>query len=76
MAEEAIATAKVEMVQLSFNDMATQRQRAVSTLTAGLAQSMFVRVIALWFVPVEMIESVRQTLSVNSGVTHVHVSSD
>ena len=73
MAEEAVATAKVEMVHLEFNDMATQRQRAVSTLTAGLARSTFVRVIALWFVPVEMIESVRQTLSTNSGVTRLDV---
>ena len=44
------------------------------TLTAGLTRSTFVRVIKLRHVPVDMIESVRQTLSTNSGVTHVDVS--
>ena len=75
-AEEAVATAKVKYVWLRFNDKSTQRQRAVHTLTAGLARSMFVRGIELWCVPVEMVKSVRQTLSTNSNVTHVHVSSD
>ena len=60
---------------LVFNDKSTQRQRAVQTLTAGLARSTFVRDIRLRRVPVEMIESVRQTLSTNSRVTHVDVSS-
>ena len=72
-AEEAVASAKVEKVYLEFNDKSTQRQRAVHTLTAGLARSTFVRGIALRRVPVEMIESVRQTLSTNS-VTRVDVS--
>ena len=75
-AEEAVATAKVEVVDLWFNDKSTQRQRAVHTLTAGLARSTFVRVIILRRVPVEMIESVWQTLSTNSSVTHVGVSSN
>ena len=75
-AEEAVATAKVQVVDLWFNEESTQRQRAVQTLTAGLARSTFVRVITLLHVPVEMIESVRQTLSTNSSVTRVHVSSD
>ena len=74
-AEEAVATAKVEKVRLWFNDESTQRQRAVHTLTAGLAQSTFVRIIILRHVPVEMIESVRQTLSTNRRVTRVNVSS-
>ena len=74
-AEEAVATAKVEVVDLWFNEESTQRQRAVQTLTAGLARSTFVRVIALRNVPVEMIKSVKQTLSTNSGVTHVNVTS-
>ena len=72
-AEEAIATAKVERMYLWFNEESTQRQRAVHTLTAGLARSTFVRVITLRCVPVEMIESVRQTLSTNRRVTHVDV---
>ena len=69
-----MASAKVEYVWLVFDDKSTQRQRAVHTLTAGLAQSTFVKVIALRHVPVEMVESVRQTLSTNSNVTHVDVS--
>ena len=74
-AEEAVATAnyKVSEVHLWFNEESTQRQRAVHTLTAGLARSTFVRVIKLRRVPVEMIESVRQTLSTNRSVTHVDV---
>ena len=73
-AEEAVATAKVERVDLWFNDKSTQRRRAVHTLTAGLARSTFVRFINLRRVPVEMIESVRQTLSINNGVIYVDVS--
>ena len=73
-AEKAVATAKVEKVWLKFNDNSTQIQKAVHTLTAGLARSTFVTVVKLRHVPVEMIESVRQTLSTNSGVTHVDVS--
>ena len=64
-AEEAVATAKAEYVRLEFNNKPTQRQRAVHALTAGLARSTFVRVIKLRRVPVEMIKSVRQTLSTN-----------
>ena len=75
-AEEAIATAKVRKVWLEFNDKSNQRQRAVHTLTAGLARSTFIRVTILRRVPVEMIESVRQTLSTNSGMTYVDVSSN
>ena len=72
-AEEAVATTKVREVRVWFNDKSTQRQRAVHTLTAGLARSTFVRDIILRHVPVEMIESVRQTLSTNRRVTHVDV---
>ena len=74
-AEDAIASAKVGYVYLWFNEESTQRQRAVHTLTAGLARSTFVRYISLRHVPVEMIESVRQTLSTNRRVTHVNVFS-
>ena len=74
-AEDAIASAKVGYVYLVFNNKSTQRQRAVHTLTAGLARSTFVRYISLSCVPVEMIESVRQTLSTNRRVTHVNVFS-
>ena len=70
-----MASAKVGHVLLEFNDKSTQRQRAVHTVTAGLARSTFVRIIRLRRVPVEMIESVRQTLSTNSRVTDVHMSS-
>ena len=73
-AEEAVASAKVEKVYLGFNKESTQRQRAVHTLTAGLARSTFVRGITLSHVPVEMIKSVRQTLSTNRRVIHVDVS--
>ena len=72
-AEEAVATAKGREVHLWFNGESTQRQRAVHTLTAGLARSTFVRVITLRHVPEEMIESVRQTLSTNRRVTYVDV---
>ena len=72
-AEEAVASAKVEVMRLWFDDKSTQRQRAVHALTAGLARSTFVRGITLIHVPVEMIESVRQTLSTNSGVTYASV---
>ena len=75
-AEEAVASAKVEKVYLVFNEESTQRQRAVHTLTAGLARSTFVRDITLRGVPVEMIKSVRQTLSTNRRVTDVDVTSD
>ena len=75
-AEEVVSTAKVGLVLLKFNVKSTQRQRAVRTLTAGLARSMFVRVIMLRHVPVEMVKSVRQTLSTNRHVTYVNVSSD
>ena len=71
-----MASAKVREVRLWFNDKSTQRQRAVHALTAGLAWSMFVRDIKLRYVPVEMIESVRKTLSTNSHVTRVNVTSD
>ena len=74
MAEEVVASAKVGFVLLRFNEESTQRQRAVHTLTAGLARSTFVRVIILRCVPVEMVESVRRTLSTNSGMTYVDVS--
>ena len=73
VAEEAVATAKVEKVYLEFTEKSTQRQRAVHAFTAGLARSTFVRVIMLRRVPVEMIKSVRQTLSTNNGVTYVDV---
>ena len=73
VAEEAVATAKVKIVHLWFNEKSTQRQRAVHALTAGLARSTFVRDITLRHVPVEMIESVRQTLSTNSGLTAVEI---
>ena len=72
-AEEAVASAKVEEWWLRFDEKSTQRQRAVHAITAGQARSMFVRVITLRCVPVEMIKSVRQTLSTNNGVTHVDV---
>ncbi len=68
-----MASAKVGRVWLWFNDESTQRQRAVHTVTAGLARSTFVRDITLSGVPVEMIESVRQTLSTNSRVIDVNV---
>ena len=75
-AEEAVASAKVEYVWLEFNNKSTQRQRAVHTLTAGLTRSTFVRNIRLWHVPVEMVESVRQTLSTDRRVTRVRVTSE
>ena len=75
-AEEAVATVKVKWVWLEFNDISTQRQRAVHALTAGLARNTFVRDITLWRVPVEVIKSVRQTLSTNRRVTRVNVSND
>ena len=61
---------------LEFNDKSAQRQRAVHALTAGLARSTFIRVTILRRVPVEMVESVKQTLSTNSGMTYVDVSSN
>ena len=59
---------------MEFNDRSTQKQRAVHTLTAGLARSTFVGDIELRCVPAcsgDMIKWVRQTLalSTNNGMT-------
>ena len=62
MAEEAVATAKVEAVHLTFNDKSTQRQRAVTAITDGLALNKFVGRATLLHVPVGMHSSVKQKL--------------
>ena len=61
-AEEAIATAKVLRVDLCFDAKSTHRQRAVTTITDGLALNKFVREAQLYRVPEEMRASVEQKL--------------
>ena len=61
-AVEAVATAKVEAVELWFNDKSTHRQRAVTAITDGLALNKFVRSAQLFYVPEEMHASVKQKL--------------
>ena len=73
-AEEAVATAKVRLVHLVFDDESRQRSRAVQTITDGLVRNEFIRYITLQRVPEEMVETARQTLQTNSGARHVHVT--
>ena len=61
-AEEAIATAKVLNISLWFDDKSTHRQKAVTTITDGLALNKFVRRTELHCVPEEMHASVNQKL--------------
>ena len=61
-AVEAVAMAKVEVVDLTFNDKSTHRQRAVTAITDGLALNKFVRSAELHCVPEEMRASVKQKL--------------
>ena len=61
-AVEAIATAKVLGISLWFGDNSTHRQRAVTTITDGLALNKFVRRAQLYRVPEEMHASVKQKL--------------
>ena len=74
-AEEAVATAKVRLVYLTFDDESRQRSRAVQTITDGLVKNEFITNIILQRIPEEMVETARQTLKTNSGVTLVHVDS-
>ena len=61
-AVEAVATAKVEVVSLTFHYKSTHRQRAVTAITDGLALNKFVRIAELNDVPEEMHASVKQKL--------------
>ena len=61
-AVEAVAMAKVEVVDLTFNYKSTHRQRAVTAITDGLALNKFVRRAWLGRVPEEMHASVKQKL--------------
>ena len=61
-AVEAVATAKVLSISLWFGDNSTHRQRAVTTITDGLALNKFVRRAQLYRVPEEMHASVKQKL--------------
>ena len=54
--------AKVEVVDLTFNDKSTHRQRAVAAITDGLALNKFVRRAWLGHVPEEMHASAKQKL--------------
>ena len=72
-AVEATAAAKVRNVDILFNDRSTQSTRTVDTISAGLALNKFISKIELYQVPEEIIESTRQTLKTNSGVTYVTV---
>ena len=71
-AEEAVVTAKVEVVWLKFNDKSTQRQRAVTAISDGLALNKFVRRAELHRVPEEMNASVKQKLRDSSLTLHVY----
>ena len=70
---DAVAAAKVRKVDMMFNVSATQRPRAVDTISVGLVQNKFIRKILLRVVPEEIIEPTKQTLKTNSGVTGVDV---
>ena len=61
-AVEAVAMAKVVVVDLTFNDKSTHRQRAVTAITDRLALNKFVRLAWLYHVPEEMRASVEQKL--------------
>ena len=74
MAEEAVATAKVRGVNLVFDNKSRQRSRAVQTITDGLVRNEFIRDIRMCYVPAKMVETARQTLQTNSGVTCVDVT--
>ena len=67
MAEEAVATAKVREVWLSFNDKSTERRRVIQTVTAGLSSNKFIGKITLYGVPQEMKAAVEDKLH-NSSV--------
>ena len=73
-AEEAVATAKVREVHLTFDYKSRRRSQAVQTITDGLVRNEFIRYISLRQVPEEMVETARQTLQTNSGATRVHVT--
>ena len=69
---EAVATAKVEVVHLTFNDKSTHRQRAVTAITDGLALNKFVREATLRDVPEEIRASVKQKLWHSIQTIHVY----
>ena len=66
MAEEAIATAKVKKVSLSFNDRSTVRHRAIQAITTGLFSNQFIGYIYLHGVPQEMHAAVKDKLCSSS----------
>ena len=72
-AEEAVATAKVRVVSLSFNDKSTERCRVIQTVTAGLSSNKFIGKIVLFGVPQELKAAVEDKL--HSSSVRVHVSS-
>ena len=61
-AEEAVTTAKVKKVSLSFNDKSTVRHRAIQAVTTGLSSNKFIGEIALFGVPQEMKAAVEDKL--------------
>ena len=70
-AEEAAASAKVRKVTLWFDVKTRLRSKAVQTINNGLAMNRSISHVALYNVPIEMKESVKQTLK---AVTDVDVS--
>ena len=71
-AKEAVASAKVLRAELLFDVNSTHRQRAVTTITDGLALNKFVREAQLYRVPEEMHASVERKLYHSIQTVHVY----
>ena len=70
--EEAVTTAKVKQVTLSFNNKSTVRHRAIQTVTTGLSGNKFIGKITLFGVPEEMRAAVEDKLHSSSVRVHVY----
>ena len=71
-AEEAVTTAKVKKVMLSFNDKSTVRHRAIQAVTTGLSSNKFIGEITLFGVPQEVKAAVEDKLHSSSVEVYVH----
>ena len=69
--EEAVTTAKVKKVLLSFNNKSSERCRAIQTITTGLSSNKFIGKITLRRVPEEMKAAVEDKLHSSSVRVHV-----
>ena len=71
--KKAIATVKVKVVYLVFNDKSTERCRAIQAITADLSSNTFIEEITLHGVPQEMKAAMED--KVHSSIVRVHVYS-